>query len=174
MDSYWLNQFRLRIDEFSSAMGKAGEAISVKVRIDTGCFHREHSPQAYTIIDAYGAGLSRSVPEFNFRIEEHETGPEILVWLKEGMGFAKTLIDLVVTIVKARAEGNKKGDHPSSPLEIIVRGFHKDGVYYEEKIIRISPDHPLAESAIKEALNKQLGTKKPSKSKKTKKSPKRT
>ncbi len=168
MDSYWLNQFRSRMNEFTAGTTEAGTAISIKIRIETGCFHREHSPHAYRIIDAYASELSRSAPELSFTIEEHETGPEILVWLKESMEFAKSLIELVVTIYKARKEGNKQGDKPSSPLEIIVRGFQKDGVYYEEKIIRISPDHPMAEKLVKDALQKQLGAKKPLKSKKSK------
>jgi hypothetical protein len=44
-----------------------------------GCFHREHSPRAYEIIDKY---LAVNAPkDAPFVFEEHERGPEILLWL---------------------------------------------------------------------------------------------
>jgi len=56
---------------------KPGEAaVSIKVRVTSGCFHREHSPRAYELIDRSLAKLSGSDDSFAF--EEHESGPEIL------------------------------------------------------------------------------------------------
>jgi hypothetical protein len=155
------------MDEFGPGADNDRRPVSIKIRAETSCFHREHSPEAYRLIDDYVTKLHFS--KSDFKIEEHESGPEILVWIKGGVEFVKSLIELVVAIVKARSEGNKKGDQPSSSLEIIIRGFYKDGEYFEEKIIRIPPDHPIAEKMIKEALQKQLeesAQKKPGKRKK--------
>ena len=168
MDTDWLKEFRSRMDDLGSGTNNDRRPISIKIRAETGCFHREHSPEAYRLIDDYAATLH--LPRSDFKIEDHESGPEILVWIKDTLGFAKTLIEFVMTIVKARSEGIKKGDRPTGPLEIIVRGFYKDGEYFEEKIVRIPPDHPLAEKIIEQALQKQLEAhrpkKKPSKRKK--------
>jgi len=154
MDSYWVEQLRARLTEFQTARDVEGTALSIKIRIEAGCFHREHSPIAYEIIDAWVAH-----PELqgsDFKIEEHETGPEILLWITAGLGIAKGIIDLVVTIVKARAEGSKKGDRASGPLQIIVRGFQKNGEFFEEKIVQIPPDHPQAEKMIRDAFESNL------------------
>ena len=80
-----------------------------------GCFHREHSPCAYELIDSY---LSRSTAESE--IEEHESGPELLVYLAvatAGLTLAKSIIDLVTSIIKARSEG-VKSDRLKRPLRI--------------------------------------------------------
>jgi hypothetical protein len=105
------------------------------------------------MIDDYvrQADLSR----IQYQIVEHETGPEILVYLSltaAGLGFVKSIIDLITTIIKARSEGIKRGDVPNDPLELIVRGYLKDGEYFEEKILRIGPkSHPTSKQ-IKDAL----------------------
>lgn len=53
------------------------EAVSIKVCVVSGCFHREHSPRAYELIDRGLAKRSNA----SFAFEEHESGPEILVYL---------------------------------------------------------------------------------------------
>ncbi len=153
MDSYWHQELRAKLEDFGSSRVMEGIPISVKIRIETECFHREHSPEAFRQIDAYVADLDRSI----FRIDEHETGPEILTWLAGGISLAKGVIDLVVAIVKARFDGIKKGDRPTSPVEIVVRGF-KDGEYFEEKIIRIPSDDPKLKMIIEDALKKPLSS----------------
>ena len=142
--------------------------VSIKVRISSGCFHREHSPEAYRLIDDYVAGADLS--DIHYEIEEHESGPEILVYLAvtaAGLGFAKSVIELVTTIIKARSEGIKRGDRPSDPLELIVRGYSKDGEYFEEQILRIPAHQVVTAKQIEDALIKQ--TRKPQKKKRKKK-----
>lgn len=66
----------------------------------SGWFHREHFPRAYDIIDASFVGLSPDV-----EYVEHESGPELLVYLAvatAGITLAKSVIDLVTAILKAR------------------------------------------------------------------------
>lgn len=134
-DPYWLSQFYERMDRFGLSPDASTEPISVKVRVDGGCFHREHSPEAYRLIDEHVQGQRF---DEKIRIEEHESGPEILAYVVAGLAFTKSLIDLVVTIIKARSEGIKKGDGPRGDLELIVRRFNRNGEYTEEKILRIS------------------------------------
>jgi hypothetical protein len=105
-----------------------GLAISIKIRVNSGCFHREHSPQAYELIDEYFASIKGSDSVSTF--EEHESGPELLVYLAlgtAGVSLAKSVIDLVTAIIKPRADGVKKGDQPSAPVELVVRRVWRDG-----------------------------------------------
>ena len=144
--------------------------VSIKVRITSGCFHREHSPQAYKLIDDYVSGTDMA--KLRAEIEEHESGPEILVFLAvatAGLTFAKSVVDLITVIIKARSEGIKKGDRPSEPLELIVRGHTKDGEYFEEKILRIPNDQTVTTKAIEAALAQSSKAAKKPKKKSTKK-----
>jgi hypothetical protein len=133
--------------------------VSIKLRVESGCFHREHSPHAYEIIDRHLSAISPD--NLEFAIEEHESGPEILVYLAvttAGLTLAKSVIDLIIAIIKARTESIKKGDHPSAPLELIVRHVQKDGEFREEKILRIAhddlPDKKALEHALRQAITK--------------------
>ena len=141
--------------------------VSIKVRVESGCFHREHSPQAYRLIDDFVAGASKA--DSACQIEEHESGPEILIYMAvttAGLTLAKSVIDLITAIVKARSEGIKKGDKPSHPLELIVRGHSKDGEYFEERILRIPPEQVVNVKMIEDALAQSSKvTKKPRKKK---------
>jgi len=58
----------------SGKPGARGEtAVSIKLRVAGGCFHREHSPHAYSLIDKHLDALPPGKREFRF--EEHESGP---------------------------------------------------------------------------------------------------
>jgi hypothetical protein len=156
MDTYWQSEFRKRMERFGSPKAEGLVPASIKVRISSGCFHREHSPQAYRLIDDYLAKAEWSDVQLQF--EEHESGPEILVYLAvtaAGLGFAKSVIELVTTIIKARSEGIKRGDRPSDPLELIVRGHSKDGEYFEEMVLRIPPEYPITAKQVEDALVKR-------------------
>ena len=99
----------------------------------SGCFHREHSARAYELIDADLRKLSPTQTHLVF--EEHESGPEILVYVSlvaAGLGLAAQVINLIAAIIKARSEGIKKGDHPSDPLHLIVRRVHDSEGFREE------------------------------------------
>ena len=156
MDTYWQSEFRKRMQKFGSAKADGLTPVSIKVRVASGCFHREHSPQAYRLIYDYLAHADLS--DVRCKFEEQESGPEILVYLAvtaAGLGFAKSVIELITTIIKARSEGLKRGDTRSDPLELIVRGHTKDGEYFEEMVLRIPPEHPITTKQVEDALDKR-------------------
>jgi hypothetical protein len=144
------------MDDFGPVRHDGLAPVSIKVRVTSGCFHREHSPRAYRLIDEYLAGTDLS--DVHCRLEEHESGPELLVYLAvttAGLTFAKSVIELIAVIIKARSEGIRQGDGPSDPLELIVRGHSKDGEYFEETVLRIPPDHPITPRQIEDVLAKK-------------------
>lgn len=152
LDSTWVDQFRRRIRDFGTPMPGDGCAISIKVRVTSGCFHREHSPRAYAIIDDYLASREREA----IRVEEHESGPELLLWLAAGTAtitLIKSVIDLVTAIIKARSDGIRQGDRPADPLELIVRNVGPDGRVTEERVLRIHRDDHVDAAALGTALN---------------------
>lgn len=160
MNSQWLQEFRQRMDDFSNSGNRdSRHPVSIKIRVASGCFHREHSPKAYEEIDAYLAEhpLDRDGAAF----EEHESGPEILVYLAvttAGLVLAKSVLDLITAVLQARKAGIKKGDVPTAPLEVILRGHFDKDEYHQEVIIRVDPDAKvdpkLIKSAIKGAMKK--------------------
>ena len=92
------------------------------------------------MIDEYFASITESDSVSTF--EEHESGPELLVYLALGTAgatLAKSVIDLVTVIIKARADGIKKGDQPSAPVELIARRVWRDGECQEERLLRFGP-----------------------------------
>jgi hypothetical protein len=153
MDTYWQSEFRKRMDDFGRTGPDGLVPVSVKVRVTSGCFHREHSPHAYVLIHDYLATADLS--DVHCQFEEHESGPEILVYVAAGLALTKSVIDLVTAIIKARSEGIKKGDNPSDPLELIVRGHSKNGEYFEETVLRIPHDKAVTRKLIADALAKQ-------------------
>lgn len=52
-DRYWVEQFRRRMGAFGEAPTADVVPVSVKVCVSSGCFHREHSPEAYRLIVRY-------------------------------------------------------------------------------------------------------------------------
>jgi hypothetical protein len=127
--------------------------MSVKVRVVGGCFHREHSARAYRLIDAAlsDPGLGRGV-----EWHEHESGPELLVWIPfvtAGVAFSAAVVNLVVSMLKARSEGIKAGDRPREPLELIVRTSRPGEGVVEEKVLRFDPHDPVHAAVVEKALN---------------------
>jgi hypothetical protein len=151
----WEDEFRRRIKEFEISLPADEDIlpVSIKIRVSSGCFHREHSRHAYRLIDEYLD--AHPSPEISF--QEHESGPELLVYLSlaaAGISLSANVVNLVTAIIKARSEGIKKGDRPDYPLELIVRGFDEEGHLREEKVLRIDPQQQdvskeLIESALK-------------------------
>jgi hypothetical protein len=153
-DPQWKQTFRDRMRGFRDRRTPppGTVALSVKVRVSSGCFHREHSPHAYTLLD----GLP--VPS-DVEIVEHESGPELLVFLATataGLTLAKSVIDLITDIFKARAEGVKKGDRPADPLELIVRRAEDAEEYREEIILRIAHNDHIDAAAIEGQIEQAL------------------
>lgn len=147
----WADEFagRMRDFEQKSRHNLNDIAVSVKIRAPSGCFHREHSPNAYGFIDSY---LSTHPSDIVF--EEHESGPELLVILATataGLTLAKSVIDLITTVIKARSEGIKKGDKPDHPLELTIRRHDGTGVK-EEIVLRARPDDNITRLMIENAV----------------------
>jgi len=155
MSSEWNNVFRDRMRGFEIKHPHSDNEIpvSIKVRVISGCFHREHSPYAYKIIDDYLSCIPADERDFIF--EEHESGPEILVFLAvttAGLTLAKSVVDLITAIVKARSESVMKGDHPQAPVELIVRRFDKTGEIREEKVLHFNYSDPINPGEIERKL----------------------
>ena len=74
----WINEFKERLDGFEKQVGpRDGEvAVSIKVRVEGGCYGRDCCPYAFGIIDGKLRELQTGDTRFCF--EEHETGPEII------------------------------------------------------------------------------------------------
>ena len=150
VDKHWLEVFRHTVGDFQRRQVGHGHVVSVKVRVESGCFHREHSPEAYKIIDAR---LKR--PPDHAEVIEHESGPELLLYLAVTAGalsLAKSVIELITEIFKARAAGIKKGDHPSDPLVLIVRRVDEKNEYREDVILRIGHDDAVDSGKIEKEL----------------------
>jgi hypothetical protein len=155
MNTKWQHTFRGRMHdfEFLHKHPEDGIPVSIKVRVTSGCYHRSCSPVAYEIIDKY---LEKVSPLEEFAFEEHESGPEILVFVTAGITLAASVINLIVTILKARSESIKKGDHRDSPLELIVRRSYKDGEFKEEKVLRVNHTDTIKKKEIEKALKQSL------------------
>jgi hypothetical protein len=160
MDPDWESEFRQRMRSFESQRPpREGEvSVSLKVRITSGCFHREHSPRAYEFIDKHLASIPSS-QRSELAFVEHESGPELLVYLAlatAGISIAKSVIDLVVAIIKARAEGVKSGDRPNGPIELIVRRVGDGDQFVEETVLRIGPTDSVNRAKIEAHINAAL------------------
>jgi hypothetical protein len=129
-------------------------SLSIKVRVVSGCFHREHSPHAYALIDSHLRSLS---PDIEF--VEHESGPELLVYLAvaaSGLTFVNSVIDLITAIIKARSDGVKKGDRPDAPLELLVRRVDDGHEFREEILFRIGHTEPVDSNAVERHVGEAI------------------
>jgi hypothetical protein len=68
VDQAWQQTFRNRMRDFEikRATKPGEEAVSINVRVSSGCFHREHSPRAYELIDQRLLKLEDRRSEFAF------------------------------------------------------------------------------------------------------------
>lgn len=159
MASRWIGTFEERMRNFDEKVSKVdgGQAISIKLRVTEQCFERHHVKETWRLIDEY---LSKHPPsDVPFELEEHESGPEILVYLAVvagGLNLSASIINLVVAILKARSEGAQKGDPPVVPIELIVRGLKKSGVFAEKIVIRIEAGHLPDKEEIAKLLKKVI------------------
>jgi hypothetical protein len=138
----WEQTFQERMQHFADRHPSGGTRVpvSIKIRVDSGCFDRGCCPHAYEVIDAQLAELRSREYEDGLTFEQHESGPEILVYLAvatAGLTVTKSVIDLVTTIIKARNDGVKMGDRHSQPVELIIRRMTSKGKLREERILRI-------------------------------------
>src|SRR5689334_20409554 len=97
VNEHWLAGFRGRMRQFEAQNDGQGLALSIKVRVDPGCYCRSCCPAAHRQLDAYLAKhLDRRWQEY----VEHESGPEFLIYLGAvtvGLGFTKAIIELITT-----------------------------------------------------------------------------
>jgi hypothetical protein len=159
MDDEWQKTFQERMRHFEERCPsrKNNVAVSIKIRVTLGCFHREHSPNAYRLIDRHLRNSTLSSGELV--LEEHESGPELLVYLAvatASITLAKSVIDLITTIIKARAEGIKAGDTRTAPLELIVRRVDSAGEFREAVVLSVGHTDAIDEKAVEKRLNEAL------------------
>jgi len=153
MDPSWPGVFRARMGRFEMRRPpqQGAVAISIKVRVVSGCFHSSCSPHAYEIVHEQLRAASCSEPEFAF--EEHESGPEILVYVAAGISLATSIVNLVTTIIKARSDGVKKGDRPSEPVELVVRRIVGSDSIQDEVVLRFDHTDSVGAKVIEQHLN---------------------
>lgn len=156
MSDSWPQEFARRIQSFGEPFTGPGIPVSVKVRVVSGCFHREDSPHAYRLIDAALRESGLEDERDAVRWHEHESGPELLVWIPfvtAGIALSAAVINLIVSILKARSDGIKAGDRPREPLELVVRTSRPGDGVVEEKVLRFNPDDPVHAAVVSKALN---------------------
>jgi len=143
--------------ELARAPREGEVSVSIKVRVTSGCFHREHSPHAYALIDKQLVSRASRRPDFTF--VEHESGPELLVYVAlatAGITLTASVIDLVVAIIQARSEGIENGERPSDPLEIVVRRVGEGDKFVEETVLRVGHADPANAGEIEARTNAAL------------------
>ena len=147
--------FRSRMRRFeNSRPPRVGEvSVSIKVRVSSGCFHREHSAEAYALIDEE---LRRFPADTALEFEEHESGPEVLVYVAAGLALTKSVIDLITAIIKARSDGIAKGDRHTGQVELIVRRAADGEKYKEEVVLRLDPGDRVSEATVRKCLGEAL------------------
>jgi hypothetical protein len=158
----WTNEFKNRIQDFEGQFSeKDSFALSIKIRVSSGCFHREHSREAYKIIDNNIRQLD--LKKERIALIEHESGPEILVYLAltaAAIQLSASVIELIRSIIEGRKNGIEKGDHPHDDLHLIVRGFNKKGDLKDETILTINHldkiDKKMLKDLIEKSVNKTL------------------
>ncbi|MFV1991835.1 MAG: hypothetical protein ACC652_13975 [Acidimicrobiales bacterium] len=145
-------EFRQRIERFRD---RRHVELSIQLRVTSGCFHRKCSPEAYRIID----DCISSHPTDEFAFFEHESGPEILVSLAittAGITLAKSVLDLITTIIKARTEDIEKEVSPDYPLVLMVRSIGADDKFHENEVLRIDGHAPPPFQAIEDGLSEAI------------------
>jgi hypothetical protein len=159
MDTEWQRTFRRRMSTFEARQSRATNevTVSIKIRVASGCFHREHSSEAYALIDCQLSTHEGLFEEIGF--EEHESGPELLVYLAvatAGVSLAASVINLIIAILNARTKGIKKGDKPAEPLELIVRRVDNGREIREETVLRIGHSDVIDPKLIEQQVNQAL------------------
>jgi hypothetical protein len=151
----WTRVLGDRLAAFARSRSAPGRPLSIKIRVQSGCYERSCCSNAHRIIDQYRNAVSIEDAEY----VEHESGPEILVWLAvgtAGLSLAKSIVDLICVVIKARSEGATLGDKHREPLELIVRDVDETGEPREERILKFHSDDPVNPEVIGAFLDKAL------------------
>ena len=141
-----------RVNYFGGKILQRVESPIVSIKFD-GSFHPPHSPEAHKMVDEY----IKSHPLEDDKVEfiDHESGPELLVYLVLGtaaISLSKSILDLIVAILKSRQEGIKHGDRNQTIFEIRVRGFDKGGNIQTEKKLEFRSSDALDRDIVRESL----------------------
>jgi hypothetical protein len=135
----WAETFKDRMDAFARSRSSdvSDLPVAIKVRVASGHFDREHSPEAFALIDKQLEAMPAGTLEC--LLEEYESGPEVLAWVAvtpAGLALDKSAVDLVTAILKARSESVRSGAQPIEDLEVLVGRWHGTGGIREERVIR--------------------------------------
>ena len=149
MDEYWADQFKGRMAHFATRCPphKGETAISVKLRLMSGCFECDY-PEANALVKEQAhMGCGRRI-----MVEGHESGPELLAYVVLGAGLAKALIGLTTAFLNARVQSRQRCGRSTSPVKVIVRTIRQDGTSREEEAIEVDCTDPVTVIEIEEAL----------------------
>lgn len=138
---------------------KSGDGLPIEIKFQAqyDCFQRSYSPFAYELIGKYLLSLPPDTEYFIF--EEHESGPEIIIFLAFGtavLSLSKSIIDLVTTIINSRSKGIEKGDKSNYFINLIVRRKISNKKIDEEIALIITTNDPINSIEIEKNLNKAL------------------
>ncbi len=161
-------EFGSRVNYFEGKIPQRVESPTVSIKFD-GSFHPPHSPEAHKMIDEY----LKSHPLEDDKVEfiDHESGPELLVYLALGtaaISLSKSIIDLIVAILKSRQQGIKRGDRNQTVFEIRVRGFDENGNTQKEKILEFRSSDTLDRDIVRKTLQSAISKFLPKQSKRKK------
>lgn len=132
--------------------------ITIKIRVEKGCFCPSHSPVANGLID-------EAVQKYNpheFEYHHHESGPEIIAWLAlgtAGLTVTKSLIDLITAIINACKKGKEKNDNLHGKLLLIVRDTHRTESSAEEFVMEVYDKDIVTSEHIQKALESGISKK---------------
>ena len=130
--------------------------VSIKVREVGRELDTRDMDQVYETI---GRFLEHYRKDSDFEVIKHESGPEILVYCAvatAGMTLAKSVIDLIAVILKARSDNVKKGHRPLQPVELIVRRTDDSRGISEETVLKLGPAAKVDRKTIEQKLKKPL------------------
>ena len=151
VDDWWLNSISMWHRLKMHRPEHLGDVpVWMKIRIDP-------TPEEHALIHQYREKLAPADADFEF--ETHESGPEILVYLAvtaAGVSLAKSVIDLITTIIKARSETWRKRDLPFKPLDLIVRHIDERRGRSDEIILRFGQKETRDETVIEQKLMEAL------------------
>ena len=132
--------------------------ITIKIRVEQGCFCPNHSPIANKLIDK----IMYEYNSFEFEYHHHESGPEIIAWLAlgtAGLTVNKSLIDLITAIINACKKGKEKNDNLKGKLLLIVRDTHRTKSSTEEIVLEIYDNDIISPEQIQKVLEKGIDKK---------------
>lgn len=140
----WLDEFHQRMDRFHRTARGDGIAISIKLRAERGNFDHYGFPDLYPSLNA----VLRQRKSDDIAIQEHESGPEWLIYLvvtASVLNLIKPMIELITVALKAREKPRKNdgGVRKAPPLVLIVRRLDDEQIYRQRIVCRIEPDQTI-------------------------------